>query len=337
MTEQPQRLVRPEPPAEPAAEAPPPRDPEAAADPVVEAPPPAPRPTWEFSEGDPIAPGRTVLRVLGGGSRYEVFLVWDDRLFAVMVAKCLRPDQAEDPDALRDLRREAEALERLAHPVLVRGFDAVLDGPHPHLLIEHLEGPTLRSLLRRGGPLPLQQLLPLALHVAATLHYMAQEEWVHLDVKPDNIVMGVPPRLIDLSVARTFERAARVAGHVGTDAYMAPEQCDPQGHLGEIGPPADVWGLGATLFHAVAGDVPFPREKGARQSEDLHVRFPQLVEPPVDLPPSAPPALRALIDAALAFDPAARPTAAQLAVGLEPLVAALPRKMLLGRRGIRHR
>jgi eukaryotic-like serine/threonine-protein kinase len=104
--------------------------------------------TWEFAEGDEIAPGRTILRTLGGGSRYEVQLVWDDRLFAVMVAKVLRPDQVEDPVALRDLRKEAEALARLAHPVLVRGFGAVLDGPYPHVLIEHLEGPTLRA---RGG------------------------------------------------------------------------------------------------------------------------------------------------------------------------------------------
>jgi eukaryotic-like serine/threonine-protein kinase len=290
--------------------------------------------SWAFAEGDAIAPGRTVLRHLGGGSRYEVHLVWDDRRFAVMVAKVLRPDQTEDPVALRDLRKEVEALQRLAHPVIVRGFDAVLDGPHPHVLIEHLEGPTLRSLLRRHGPLPLPQLLPLALHVAAALHYMAQEGFVHLDVKPDNIVMGVPPRLIDLSVARTFERAAHVTGLVGTDAYMAPEQCDPERFPGAIGPPADVWGLGATLFHAVAGSVPFPREEGDRHSQDLRVRFPQLVEGPVDLPSSTPPALRDLIEAALAFDQAARPTAADLALGLEPLVAALPRKMVLGRRGI---
>jgi eukaryotic-like serine/threonine-protein kinase len=294
-------------------------------------------PSWAFEEGATIAPGRTVLTHLGGGSRYEVYLVWDDRLFAVMVAKLLRPDQVEDEGALRDLRKEVEGLERLAHPVIVRGFGAVLDGPHPHVLIEHLEGPTLRSLLKRGGPLPMAQLLPLALHVAAALHYMAREEMVHLDVKPDNIVMGVPPRLIDLSVARTFERAARIGGLVGTDAYMAPEQCDPQRFPGAIGPPADVWGLGATLFHAAAGFVPFPRERGAHQSPDPHVRFPQLFETPVDLPDSAPPALHELLDAALAFDPAARPTAAELALGLEPLVAALPRKMVLGRRGITNR
>src|SRR4051812_4346470 len=113
--------------------------------------PPGDGASWAFAEGDPIAPGRTVLRHLGGGNRYEVWLVWDDKLFAVTVAKVLRPDQVEDPVALRDLRKEAEALERLAHPVIVRGFDAVLDGPRPHVLIEHLEGPTLRSLLRRGG------------------------------------------------------------------------------------------------------------------------------------------------------------------------------------------
>ena len=83
------------------------------------------RPTWGLAEGDAIAPGRTVLRRLGGGRRYEVFLVWDDHRLAVLVAKVLRPDQATDASALRDLGREAEALARLAHPVIVRGFDAV--------------------------------------------------------------------------------------------------------------------------------------------------------------------------------------------------------------------
>ena len=133
----------------------------------------------------------------------------------------------------------------------MRGFGAVLDGPRPHLLIEHLEGPTLRRLIRRGGPIPLEQLLPLAAHVGAALRYMELNGVAHLDVKPDNIVMGIPPRLIDLSIARPLDRAARIRSPVGTDAYMPPEQCDPSGHPGEIGAPADVWGLGATLHHAL--------------------------------------------------------------------------------------
>ena len=173
--------------------------------------------SWELEPGDEIAPGRSVVRALGGGRRYEVFLVWDDRLFALVVAKVLRPGSAADERHLEELREEADALERLAHPVLVRGFDAVLDGQYPHVLIEHLEGGTLRQLIRRGGPGPLEQVLPLAAHVAAALHYMAQAGMVHLDVKPDNIVMGVPPRLIDLSIARTLEHAASARHPLGTE------------------------------------------------------------------------------------------------------------------------
>lgn len=203
---------------------------------------------WNLEEGTAIAEGRSVLKRLGGGSRYEVYLVWDDRLFALMVAKILRPDQVEDARALRELQREAEVIEQLAHPVLVRGFGAVREGPYPHILLEHIEGFTLSRLIRRHGALPLEQLLPLALHIAAVLHYLSAERMVHLDVKPGNIVMGVPPRLIDLSIARSVESAARLRGAIGTDAYMPPEQCDPVSWAGCVGPAADVWGLGATLY-----------------------------------------------------------------------------------------
>jgi serine/threonine protein kinase len=291
--------------------------------------------SWEFEAGAQIAPGRTVLKKLGGGTRFEVFLVWDDHLFAIMVAKLLRPDVAADERALYELKREAQALDALAHPVIVRGFGAVLDGEHPHVLIEHLEGPTLRRLIRRGGPLPIEQLLPLALHVAAALHYMAAEGWLHLDVKPDNIVMGVPPRLIDLSVARTFGRASRLSGALGTDPYMAPEQIDTEAYPGQVGPPTDVFGLAATMHHAVSGSMPWPREPGAADSEDPLVRWPQLAVDAVPLPDSVPAGLRTLIEDSLQRDPAARPTAAQFAEALQPLVAALPERMTLGRRGPR--
>ncbi len=288
---------------------------------------------WEFEEGHEIAPGRSVLKPIGGGSLYEVHLVWDEPMHALLVAKLVRPDLVEDPGSIEDLEEEAEALAALPHPVIVRGFDAVPEPPYPHLLIEHLEGPSLRRLIRRGGPLPLQQLLPLALNLAGALHFMAEEGWVHLDVKPDNTIMSVPPRLIDLSIARTLERAARVRSPIGTDAYMAPEQCEPVANKGLIGPPADVWGLGATLFHAVAGTRPFPREEGDRDSDDPHVRFPQLVHAPIDLPESMPSPLVELIERMLAADPQERPTASEVASRLEPLVAELPAKMTLSRRG----
>jgi serine/threonine protein kinase len=246
----------------------------------------------------------------------------------------LRPDQAEDERALRDLAAEAELLERLSHPVILRGFDAVLDGPHPHILIEHLEGPPLRRLIKRGGPAPLDQLLPLALHVASAIHYLSRMDVVHLDVKPDNIIMGVPPRLIDMSVARTSERAARMSGPIGTDAYMAPEQCDPRGEWGVPGAPADVWGLGATLHHAASGHKPFPRKRDARDSEVLEVRFPQLVAEPRQLPERLPEDLRELIGEMMSPAPEQRPTAAEVAERLEPLVATMPAKLAVTRTGL---
>jgi serine/threonine protein kinase len=285
------------------------------------------RPTWGLAEGDAIAPGRSVLRPLGGGRRYEVYLVWDDHRLAVLVAKLLRPDHAADPAALRELADEGAALARLAHPVLVRGFDVVSEGRFPHLLIEHLEGPTLRELIDREGSLALEQLLPLGLHVASALHYLAGEGMVHLDVKPDNVVMGAPPRLIDLSVACTVAAARRLRRPVGTDSFMAPEQCDAD--FGRIGPASDVFGLAATLYYALAGDRPFPR--------DGEQRFPQLERDAAPLPRRVPRELSRLLSAALARDPAARPSAAEFAGALEPLVAGLPQRLVLGRHGWRRR
>ncbi len=282
-------------------------------DTTIAAPPPfqdgrRDRPTWGLQEGDAIAPGRTVLRRIGGGRRYEALLVWDDHRLAVLVAKVLRPDQARERAALRELTREAELLQRLAHPVVVRSFGAVTEGKFPHLVLEHLDGPTLDELLAQQGPLALEQLLPLALHVASALHYLAAEGVVHLDVKPSNVVMGGPPRLIDLSVARTLEQAASERSPIGTDSYMAPEQRAPDGRLG---PPADVYGLAGTLCTALTGVKP---------------------PDPQALPRRTPRELSAILHAGMDPDPAARPVAAELASALEPLVAALPRRMTLGRR-----
>ena len=267
----------------------------------------AERPSWGFEEGDELVPGRTVLDTIGGGSRYEALLVWDERRHALMVAKVLRPHLVDDARAVLDLAAEGEALEALQHPIILRGFEAVLDGDRPHLLVEHLEGPTLRWVIRRTGPLGLEQMLPLALHLASALHFLHGEGWVHLDVKPDNVILGVPPRLIDLSVARPLEAAALIHSTIGTDGYMAPEQRDPEAHPGAIGPAADVYGLGVTLRHAWTGH---------RHAE---------------LPAGTPDALALVIEAALEPDPAARPAPAEIVTTLEPLVASLPRKLTLTR------
>ena len=104
---------------------------------------------------------------------------------------------------------------------------------------------------------------------------------------------------------------------------------------GRVGPPADVWGLGATLHHALSGARPFPRPKDARESEDLQVRFPQLHREPEPLPDWLPEPVTALVADMLEFAPERRPAATDVVARLEPVVAELPKRMKLAKKGSR--
>ena len=122
--------------------------------------------------------------------------------------------------------------------------------------------------------------------------------------------MSDPPRLIDLSLGRT-SNGGRLSDYVGTNAYMPPEQCNPRG---DVGRPADVWGLGATLYHAVSGRRPFREPRTRAEDGPLEDRFPQLDKQP--LPSFVPGALADAIMACLEKDPSRRPTAKELAGNL---------------------
>ncbi len=88
---------------------------------------------WRLREGDPIVPGRSAIRRLGGGRRYEAYLAWDDHLRSLVVIKVVRPDLVEDEHTLEGLRSEVELLDRLNHPVVVRSIGAELEGPRPRV------------------------------------------------------------------------------------------------------------------------------------------------------------------------------------------------------------
>lgn len=275
--------------------------------------------SWHLAEGDLIAPELTVLRRLGGGSAYEVFLAFDEVTYVPVVVKVVRPDQVGDEHTLRGLRREVGALEQVNHPVVARGMRHDLEHERPYAVLQHIEGPRLSTLIRREGRLQPHQYLPLAIEVAAALHYFRGIDLVHLDIKPSNVIMAAPARLIDLSIARTQAEAAR-STRLGTDYYMAPEQADPQRHGGP-GYAADMWGLGTTLFHAVAGYRAF--DKGPAEG-DLEVRYPQLVDQPYELPDGVPDAVAGLLTAMLSRDAADRPLPADVVDVLEPVLAGLP-------------
>ena len=232
-----------------------------------------PRDSWGWHSGDRITTDLTALRLLGGGSAYEAYLAFDEITYSPVVVKVVRPAQVLREGTLRGLRREVETLESVRHPAVVRCLRSELEGERPHVVLENLDGPRLSTLIRRYGPLEPAQYLPLGIEVAAAAHYFGLHGLVHLDIKPSNVIMGAPAKLIDLSIARSVEDAAALEHAVGTDAYMAPEQCDPPS-TGRPGPAADVWGIGAMLFEAVAGHRPF--DDGDRDSDDLAHRFPQI-------------------------------------------------------------
>ncbi len=278
--------------------------------------------SWNLRKGDAITPELTAMRLLGGGSAYEAFLAFDEITYGPVVVKVLRPQLVDDTDAVHDLEREARALDIANHPAVVRGLRHDADAERPHLVLEHVEGPRLSKLIRRHGRLSEQQYLPLALDVASALHFFKYADVCHLDIKPSNIIMGSPARLIDLSVARNSASAAAITGVVGTDAYLAPEQADPGARYGVPGYASDVWGLGAALFHAITGERPF--RLGDRDAATPAERHPQVDERAPELPAGVPDEVRKVVAATLEPWPADRPLPHEIVHALEPVVGALP-------------
>ncbi|MBE7325269.1 serine/threonine protein kinase [Nocardioides sp. Y6] len=270
---------------------------------------------WDLAFGDHLTPELTVMRRLGGGSSYEAWLAFDEITWSPVVAKVLRPHLVDDARSLAALEREALALATVNHPVVVRGLRHTVEGPRPHLVMEQADGPRLSTLLRRHGPLQEQQYLPLALDLASVLHYLRHVGWVHLDVKPSNVIMGAPARLIDLSVARPVAEAAALRTPIGTDAYMAPEQCDPE-RLGGPTPASDVWALGATLHEAVTGERAF-----SGTADQPH---PQLVRRAPALGRRVPAEVREVVASTLDPDPAARPSPSEVSETLQPVLERQP-------------
>lgn len=278
-------------------------------------------PSWNFGEGDEVIPHCTFQAALGGGSHFEAYQAVDDRLFAPVVVKIVRPNLVTNELVLRDLRREAELTSRLRHPLIVRCFHFEATGPRPYVALEKLPGQQLDKILKERT-LELSDVLRVGMGLAAVLHYMRTQEVVHLDLTPANVIVGRVARLIDFNLARETPTAAAATVAFGTRRFMAPEQCDPP-RTGRPGPPSDVWGLGGTLFKSVSGRHPF--RMGSRSGEaPLEEQYPQLFESPRELPADVPSELRDVILACLTKDPAARPLPADVFFALQSLTGEPP-------------
>ena len=254
-------------------------------------------PDWTLTSTDVIAPGRRIVRRLGGGGAHEAFLVEVAGPVPRAVAKLPRPHLADDAHCLLRLQIEGCALQRLAHPGIPLHLDTVLSGEHPHLLLEHAPGPNLRAALLGGARLTVPLIAALGAALARALAHIAAAGWVHLDVKPSNIVLNARPRLVDFELARPLADAARLRHAIGTWSYMSPEQRRAgEADGGTVGPGADVFSLAASLHEALAGRM--------------------LTSPAVPSSATLRGPVGALVAHALAPDAGDRPTALELADGL---------------------
>ena len=161
--------------------------------------------SWLLGAGDEIVPGVRAERKLGGGERYEAYLGWHERLFAPVVVKVVRPIWWTTRRRCAVSGARSRCCSGSSHPVVVRSFDA---DPRGGAAARRPRAPgrpsAVDSLLRRFGPLALDQLLAARPgDVLGSRTTCRRSRVVHLDVKPSNIIMGSPPRLIDLSIART--------------------------------------------------------------------------------------------------------------------------------------
>jgi serine/threonine protein kinase len=264
--------------------------------------------------GEILAPGYEVVLHLRRGQHLDVYDVWSTDRGCRCVAKTLRPDRRSDRAARARLLGEGRLLRRLSHPHIVRCYE-LIDGTDPRVILETLSGETLGHLIERRGRLSLGDVAWLGVHVCSAVAYLHANGWLHLDLKPSNIIReGDRAKLLDLSIAR---RPGQGPPHAGTPDYMAPEQVTG----GTLTEATDSWGIGSVLYEALTGhppygeDVPddrYPQLEGRPQSIRAHRRLPSH--------------LASLVDACLDPEPAMRPSIDDISSSLQRAARIDPRQ-----------
>jgi serine/threonine protein kinase len=258
--------------------------------------------------GQQIARHLTVLGVIDAHAGQSLCIVWNHEGWCPMACKVLTSS--------RRAAHEAGVLSQLAHPNIVRSFGFV---PPTFLLLEFLEGFPLDILLRKrpSKRLSISDAARVGIHIAAALGHIHLRGFLHMDVKPGNVMVTKSgrPVLFDFGSARN-QQEPRPPYVEGTDPYMAPEECAK----GEITPKADTFGLGVTLYEMLAGTLPFPTRKKRWSScqtrrSPVPVRYRR---------PKIPRRLDDLVLSCLSINAAHRPLPADLMPELHRFISAGP-------------
>jgi predicted Ser/Thr protein kinase len=261
-------------------------------------------------------------RLLGTGGMAEVF-EGRDRLLARRVAiKVLLAHYARDPAFVTRFKREAQAAASLSHPNIVAVYDTGAQDTTQFIVMEYVEGRTLRQVLADQGPLTAERAARIAAAVAGALSAAHARGLVHRDIKPGNVMLtaagGV--KVMDFGIARAVagDSVTQTSAVVGTAQYLAPEQAQGLGVDGR----ADVYGLGCCLYEMVTGVVPFSGGSPVAIAY-RHVR--EAPRPPRLVAPGVPAGVEAVVLRAMAKRPEDRyQTAADLRDDLERVLEGLP-------------
>ncbi|NLG56000.1 MAG: Stk1 family PASTA domain-containing Ser/Thr kinase [Rhodococcus sp.] len=247
--------------------------------------------------------------ILGFGGMSEVHLARDVRLSRDVAIKVLRADLARDPTFYLRFRREAQNAAALNHPAIVAVYDTgeaeTEAGPLPYIVMEYVEGDTLRDIVRSEGPMAPRQAMEVISDVCAALDFSHRNGIVHRDVKPANVMINRAGavKVMDFGIARAISDASspmtQTAAVIGTAQYLSPEQARGE----QVDARSDVYSLGCVLFEILTGEPPFKGDSPVAVAYQ-HVR--EDPRTPSDLNPDIPPALDSVILKAMSKNPANR-------------------------------
>ncbi|GHE09670.1 Stk1 family PASTA domain-containing Ser/Thr kinase [Klenkia taihuensis] len=247
--------------------------------------------------------------VLGRGGMAEVHRGRDLRLGREVAVKVLRSDLARDPSFQVRFRREAQAAASLNHPAIVAVYDTGEDrtttGATPYIVMEYVEGETLRDVLRREGRLEASRAMSLTADICAALDFSHRNGIVHRDVKPGNVMITPQGtvKVMDFGIARAVSDSAATmtstAAVIGTAQYLSPEQARGEG----VDARSDVYSAGCLLYELVTGAPPFTGDSPVAVAYQ-HVR--EDPRTPSSINPEVPPELDAILLKAMSKNPANR-------------------------------
>ncbi|MDQ4068069.1 MAG: Stk1 family PASTA domain-containing Ser/Thr kinase [Actinomycetota bacterium] len=249
-----------------------------------------------------------IVRHLARGGMAEVYLARDLLLDRPVALKVLFPEFASDRSFVERFRREARSAANLNHPNIVSIYDWGEEDGTYFIVMEYVDGLTLREVIRRQGPLLANRAAEIGADIGAALHFAHVHGVIHRDVKPGNVLITTTQvKVTDFGIARAGDPAESLtqAGAVmGTATYFSPEQA--QGHV--VDPRTDVYSLGVVLYEMVVGRPPFSGDNPVSIAYQ-HVREEPV--PPRRLNPDVPPAFESIVAKAMAKNRANRYSSAE--------------------------